>query len=73
MSKGAKTIMDLDRELAAIRKRDTLRSRDIKALRGDIDRVEQLLARRATYSPVVPSRMGTALERARLFFRRVFG
>lgn len=84
MSKGARTVADLDRAVAILRTRDATRARAIKALRGDIDRIEALLDRAATVSPAPSTNStpaipaggsdlaSTALHRARLFCQRLF-
>lgn len=43
MSKGARTVAELDRAVSILRTRDSARARELKALRGDIDAIERAL------------------------------
>lgn len=45
MSKGARTVVELEREVALLKTRDARRSREMRALRGDLDAIERMLAR----------------------------
>ena len=44
MPKGARTKADLELAVDVLKARDARRAREIKALRGDIDAIEKLLA-----------------------------
>lgn len=45
MPKGARTVAELDRAVAILHTRDATRARAIRALRGDVDRIEDLVER----------------------------
>lgn len=78
MSKGAATIAELHKAVAILKTRDSARAREIKALRGDIDRVEALIAQPLppatnstgkSFLPSVPATAGTARwQRVRSLF-----
>lgn len=44
MSKGARTLAELDRAVSILRTRDCARARELKALRADLAAIEQMLA-----------------------------
>lgn len=90
MSKSTPALDKLALELSVLKARDAKRTREIRALRGDLDAIEAMLAREreqlaaacATVDTVSPAanstglpsgpRAGTALNRARLFLRRLW-
>lgn len=43
MSKGARTVADLDRAVSILKTRDSARARELKAIRGDLDAIERIL------------------------------
>lgn len=43
MSKGARTVAELDRAVSILKTRDSSRARELKALRGDLDVIEKIL------------------------------
>lgn len=43
MTKGARTVAELDRAVSILRTRDSARARELKALRGDLDAIERQL------------------------------
>ena len=43
MTKGARTLAELDRAVSILRTRDSARARELKALRGDLDAIERIL------------------------------
>lgn len=43
MTKGARTLAELDRAVSILRTRDSARARELKALRGDLDAIEKML------------------------------
>mgnify|MGYP000970493377 CR=1 FL=1 len=43
MTKGARTLAELDRAVSILRTRDSARARELKALRGDLDAIERAL------------------------------
>jgi hypothetical protein len=45
--RGAKTVAELEHAVALLRTRDAAQARAIKALRGDVDRIEAMLERQA--------------------------
>lgn len=44
MSKGARTVAELDRAVSILKTRDSARARELKLLRGDLEAVERMLA-----------------------------
>ena len=78
MSKGARTIAELDKALALLRTRDSARQREIRAVRAELAAIERTLDSHlispAANSTGIPSghRAGTALGRARSFLRRLW-
>ena len=44
MTKGARTVAELDRAVSILRTRDCARARELKALRADLAAIEQMLA-----------------------------
>jgi hypothetical protein len=78
MSKGARTIAELDKAIALLRTRDSARQREIRAVRAELQAIERALDARlispAANSTGIPSGpcAGTALDRARSFLRRLF-
>jgi hypothetical protein len=53
--RGAKTIAELEHAVALLRTRDAAQARAIKALRGDVDRIEAMIERADTLSPACPN------------------
>lgn len=43
MSRGARTVAELDRAVAILRTRDSARARELKTVRADIDAIERAL------------------------------
>lgn len=78
MSKGARTVAELDKAIALLRARDSARQREIRAVRAELLAIERALDAQhispAANSTGIPSgeRAGTALERARHFLQRLF-
>ncbi len=82
MSKGARTVTDLEKAVALLRTRDSARQREIRAVRAELQAIERaldahLISPAANSTHAVSSlrsvaSAGTALERARHFFRRLF-
>lgn len=80
MARGAHTVAELAKAVALVKTRDARRTREIRALRGDVDRIEALLMRYHVISPatngtppnpIAGATAGTAFARARNFFRRI--
>lgn len=77
MSKGARTVGELEKAVALLRTRDSARAREIRAVRAEISAIEQMLDRQfspAANSTATPcgSDAGTAPPSARNFWRRLF-
>lgn len=77
MGQGAKTIAELDR---VVRGADLRRQRDAREIRRELVEIRALLTEIATPSPATRAgtlagdgaTAGTALERARIFFSRLW-
>ena len=78
MSQGARTIADLEKAIALLRTRDSARQREIRAVRSELQAIERALDAHlispAANSTGIPSgqRAGTALQRVRHFFSRLW-
>lgn len=81
MSKGARTTIDLEKEIALLRTRDSARAREIRAVRAEMTAIERLLNEQfspATNStpltPLTGATAGTAPRQSvRSFFLRLIG
>jgi hypothetical protein len=59
MPKGARTKADLELAVDVLKARDARRAREIKALRGDIDEIEKMLAADRAHQVVVCATVDT--------------
>ncbi len=78
MSKGARTVAEIDKAIALLRTRDSARQREIRAVRAELLAIERALdarlispAANSTGSPSGP-RAGTAPRGVRSFLTRLF-